>query len=195
MEPLRQTSALNAQLAWAPKPGAAARCRLEGDDPRADGRRRVVLLGRDQIVIARSVAGVFMQIALKPAAFRGVALRLSPADDGGFRYEIRLAHSDPDLCVTLVELSDDSEIQAEWRLWARFLGLPTLVEREEGVEAPESARLGAVRVHGARPRRRGKTMLSRRARFLVRRKVGRPDLCVARDGAAHEMFSGSKRER
>jgi hypothetical protein len=174
----------------APRPGVAEPRRIEVCDPRADERRRVVLLARDRVVIARSVAGVFMHIAMTPDAYRGVVLRLSALRDDSFHYEVRLVHRDPDLSVTLLEASDDSEIQAEWRLWARFLGLPTLVEREEGSAVPESARLGEVAIARVRPRRRGKTMTSRRARFLTRRKTGRLDPCHRAPADRREIFPG-----
>jgi Family of unknown function (DUF6101) len=179
----------------APRPGAGAPRRIEASDPRADGRRRIVLVARDRIEIARCVAGVFMHIALPPRAFAGIVLRLNGASENGFHYEVRLAHADPDLSVILFEADDDCEVQAEWRLWARFLNLPTLVERIENRPEPEMARLGAVRVRAASPRRRGKSLTSRRARFLVRRKTGRPELANAPGGPALELFSGSKRDR
>jgi hypothetical protein len=184
-----------AAAAPAPKPGVADPRRIEVCDPRADGRRRVVLLARDRVVIARSVAGVFMQIAMTPNAYRGVVLRLSALQDGSFHYEIRLAHRDPDLSVTLQEASDDSEIRAEWRLWARFLGLPALVEREEGCAEPESAHLGEIAVAQAQARRRGKTMMSRRPRFLTRRKTGRLDASHRLPPGSRVMFPGSKEGR
>ena len=155
----------------------------------------MVLLARDRVVIARSVAGVFMHIAMTPDAYRGVALRLSAARDDGFHYEIRLVHRDPDLCVTLHDASDDSEIQAEWRLWARFLGLPTLVEREEGSAVAESAHLGEIAVAGVRARRRGKTITGRRPRFLTRRKTGRLDPSRQLPADRREIFAGSKDDR
>jgi hypothetical protein len=175
----------------APKPGAAEARRIVAADPRADGRRREVMLARGSVQIARSVAGVRMNILLAASAYRGVVLRLRGADDARFSYQIELAHRDPDLSVTLLEASDDNEIQAEWRLWAKFLGLPTLVEREEGRAEPERARLGEVVVSQRKPRRRGGAMARRRPRFLTRRKPGRgspgPSLAGSR-----EIFPGSK---
>jgi Family of unknown function (DUF6101) len=179
----------------APRPGAGTPRRIEASDPRADGQRRVVLVARDSIEIARCVAGVFMHIALPSRAFAGVVLRLSGASDNRFHYEVRLAHADPDLSVTLFEADDDCEIQAEWRLWARFLKLPTLVERCQNQPEPEMARLGEVALRSAGPRRRGKSLTSRRARFLVRRKTGRPELATAPSEPVLEFFSGSKLDR
>jgi hypothetical protein len=195
MQPERIQPHADVHSLRAPIPGVAGSRRIEASDPRADGRRRVVLLARDRVVIARSVAGVFMHIAMAPNAYRGVVLRLNALRDNVFHYEIRLAHRDPDLSVTLQEASDDSEIQAEWRLWARFLGLPALVEREEGRDEAEGAQLGQLRIARVRMRRRGKTINSRRPRFLVRRKIGRVDPDRLSLAGAREIFGGSKEDR
>jgi hypothetical protein len=195
MQAERSLTFSDAEAPRAPRPGVAEPRRIEVCDPRADGRRRVVLLARDRVVIARSVGGVFMQIAMTPNAYRGVVLRLTALRDDGFHYEIRLVHRDPDLCVTLHEASDDSEIQAEWRLWAKFLGLPPLVEREEGSVEPEGAHLGEIVVARMRARRRGKTITARRPRFLTRRKTGRADRRRASLAGAREIFPGSKPDR
>ena len=197
MQPERSQPLFGAEALRAPRPGFAGPRRIEACDPRADGRRRVVLLARDRVVIARSVAGVFMHIAMTPNAYRGVVLRLNALRDNVFHYEIRLAHRDPDLCATLQEASDDSEIQADWRLWARYLGLPTLVEREGGRAEPEAAHMGAVALAHTLARRRGKTITGRRPRFLARRKTGRTDPDRASLAGAREIFpgSGAKEER
>jgi Family of unknown function (DUF6101) len=165
--------------------------RFEASDARADERRRVVLVARESIVIARSVGGVFMRIALKPRAYRGVLLSLTGLDGVGFRYEIRLSHRDPDFGVLLAELRDQNEAEAAWRDWARYLGLPELVERVEGVVEDAQSKLGAVVVGRPGLRRRGRALGSRRARFLTRRKMGRPELCVCVAAEPHELFRGS----
>ncbi len=195
MQPERSQNLAGVEAPRAPKPGVAEPRRIEVCDPRADGRRRVVLLARDRVVIARSVAGVFMHIAMAANAYRGVVLRLSALRDDGFHYEIRLVHRDPVLCVTLLEASDDSEIQAEWRLWAKFFGLPALVEREEGGAEAEDAHLGEIAIAGAKARRRGKTMTSRRPRFLTRRKTGRLDGSRLLPADRREIFPGAKQDR
>lgn len=194
--PAERSNALaTTALQTAPKPGSAAPRRIETADPRADGRRRIVLLARDRVEIARSVGGVYMHLTIAPNAYRGVVLRLTGARDNAFQYEVLLAHRDPDLSILLAEADDDSEIQAEWRLWARFLRLPTLVEREDGCPEPELTRLGAVSIAPPGPRRRGKALTARRARFLVRRKMGRPELTLAPFEAPSEIFPGSKQDR
>lgn len=178
----------------APKFPAFTPRRFAAPDPRADGRRRLIRLDSDSVHIARVVAGVSMNVTVATSAYRGVGLRVAGARDDGFTYEITLIHADPDLCVALARVDDDLEVQAEWRLWARVLGLPALVERAEGRDEPDSPLIGRVALRDAAPRRRGKTIASRRARFLTRRKVGRPELC-ARVEANCELFRGSNPER
>lgn len=178
----------------APKFPAFAPRRFAAPDPRADGRRRLVRLDSDNVHIARVVAGVSMNVTVATSAYRGVALRVASARADGFTYEIRLVHADPDLNVALAEVDDDFEVQAEWRLWARVLGLPALVERVEGRDEPDRPLMGRVAVREAAPRRRGRTITARRARFLTRRKVGRPELCQP-IGPARELFGGSNPER
>jgi hypothetical protein len=173
----------------APKYSAFEARRFAAPDPRADGRRRMVRLDGDKVAIDRVVGGVFMRVTVPTSAYRGVALRVIDGRDSGFTYEIRLLHADPDLSVALAETSDDEEIQAEWRLWARVLGLPALVERAEGCSEPDQQLLGRVAVRPAAPRRRGKTILARRPRFLARRKLGRRELCVKVE-RNEELFGG-----
>ena len=75
-----------------------------------------------------------------------------------------------------------------------FCLMVALVERAEGRDEPDSPLIGRVALRDAAPRRRGKTIASRRARFLTRRKVGRPELC-ARVEANCELFGGSTPDR
>jgi hypothetical protein len=179
----------------APKHGAFAPRQFAAPDARADGHRRLVRLDADNVIIARAVAGVPMNVTVPTSAYRGVVLRLAGVRDDAFSYEVRLVHADPDLCVTLAEADDDWDINAEWRLWARAFGLPTLVERVEGREEPDRPMLGKVVARGPAPRRRGKTIAARRARFLTRRKVGRPELCAHVIEGARELFGGADPER
>jgi len=169
-----------------PAPPCPASRRIEAPDARADERRRVVWLTAERVQIARSVAGVFMRIDIAPSAYRGVALSLTHFDDEGFHYEVRLAHADADLDVTLETCVDGAQATAHWKRWAHFFGAPRLVEREPG-------RFEDWGVEGAarhdRQRRRGRARARRRPRFALRRVVGEwGELAVAR--GEPEMFSG-----
>ena len=178
----------------APKHTAFAPRRFAAPDPRADERRRLVRLDGEKVAIHRVVGGVFMRVTVPTSAYRGVALRVVDAREDGFSYQISLVHADPDLSVALAETRDDSEVQAEWRLWARALGLPALVERVAGHDEPADTMLGRVAVKPVAPRRRGKTIVSRRPRFLARRRIGRPELCVEVP-KVEELFGGPDYER
>lgn len=173
----------------APCLGSRAARRIEAPDARADGRRRTVLLSRERVEIARSVDGVFMRIALKPGAYRGVLLRVAGLDEAGFRYEIHLIHQDPEFNVALAQSYDQSEAQTAWSRWARFVGLPTLAERIEGIYEPARPTAPSPRPGEADRRRRRRGVGARRPRFLTRRKVGRPDDCV-HVAFERELFPG-----
>src|ERR1700677_5293980 len=95
----------------APTPGSRRVLRLEAPDGRADELRRVVLVARDRVVIARSVGGIFMQILLTPSAYRGVLLRLVSLDEAGFHYEISLVHHDPDFGLLLPQVAHAKKSQ------------------------------------------------------------------------------------
>ena len=158
-----------APLPIEPKPPLLS---FETGDPRSDNRRRVIDVARDIVTIRRAVAGVPMAIRVPSSAYRGVGLRVAGLEEGRFRYEVRLLHRDPDLSVPLAEGGDGSQIEDAWRAWVAFLRLPALVERVEG--ALVEVNLDAVDLFRRRPcpRRRGRATLSRRPRFLRRRKVG-----------------------
>jgi hypothetical protein len=69
--------------------------------------------------------------------------------------------------------------------------LPALVERVEGVY--EAARPGRGGAASGKPDTRRRGRASRRARFLTRRKLGRPELCVRVD-RSRVLFDGWREE-
>lgn len=162
--------------------------RIEVTDPRADNRRRVIDVAREGIAIRRSVKGVVMRIRVASSAYRGVALRIVGLEDGRFHYEVRLAHRDPDLSVPLTEGHDQRVVETEWRRWVRFFRAPALVGRVHGedVEVNIDATDLAQRLPAGR--RRGHGTVTRRPRFLARRKTGltlAADLQVAASDDEH----------
>ena len=138
-------------------------------DPRADRGRREIDVSADRVTIRRRLKGIDMRLSLAVSAYKGVALCLHPVD-GRLTYQVRLVHRDSDLSVLLDEAPDDADIIADWRLWARVLGRPALVEREIGTFELASADPEAVERSGALARR--KRPLKRRPRILSRRKEG-----------------------
>lgn len=151
---------------------------LSQQDARAEGGLRHVRVSRRDILILRRFAGVDMRILAPVAAYRGVALSIETAQDGGLAFRVSLAHPDPDFNVVLAETTDCDAIAADWSYWAEYLALPRLAE-EDG----EMREVGARR--SAFARRRNPAVAKRRPRFLARRKCGEP----ARAGV---VFSGER---
>ena len=147
--------------------------RIEASDPRSDNRRRVVEVAREAVTIRRAVAGVAMAIRVASEAYRGVALRITGFEDGRFYYEVMLAHRDPDLSVPLCEGEDLAAIEAQWRTWVAFLGLPALAGRTGSTDIPVN--LDDVKLTRRIPhtRRRAGAAGLRRPRFPKRRALGR----------------------
>jgi hypothetical protein len=171
------------------------RLRVERDDPRADNRRRVIDVAREAVIIHRTVARVAMTICVPAIAYPGVALRLTGLSGGGVRCEVRLAHQDPDLCVLLAEGDDQAPIEARWREWVGFFGLPALVERIEAGALEASLEVVEIAQRGPRPRRGGKASTPRRPRFLARRKVGHRSFTTTVHTNPHVLFPGSNFDR
>jgi len=154
--------------------------RYPAQDSGADGQVRQVELDRDHVVVRRAVRGMRMSVGLPVSAFRGVALRLVPADgEHPATVTVMLDHNDYALSVPLYAASDSDDVTAIWKAWGRVLGLPLLVAAGDGVLREPFARLGALDVDQPRSRRRRRSVIKRRRpSILLRRKPGR---CI--DGA------------
>ncbi len=184
--------ALPAKTPPAPPVRSANAIRIETGDPRSDDRRRVVDVGRDAVTIRRAVAGVPMAIRIACRSFRGVSLRIVGLDDGCFRYEVRLAHRDPDLSVPLAQGGDLAAVEAQWREWVAFLRLPALAGRSESADAAVNLHATELTRRVAHERRGGGALASRRPRRLKRRAfVSRPDTGVI-DGDPVVLVHGWK---
>jgi hypothetical protein len=165
-QPIQETSAT-------PRSGNAGSHALAGFDPRADGAARRIAFDHECVAILRRYKGIDMRVAVPVATYRGVMLA-PPTEGENEAYEVRLVHGDPDLSVTLYQTSSKAEGVPEWRLWARFFGLPPLVE---GVLANDSAPAGRGAAVGEAPKvcRSVAVAATRWPRFLTRRKVGRAE--------------------
>lgn len=154
--------------------------RYPAKDSGADGQVRQVELHRERVVLRRAVRGMRMSVRLPVSAFRGVALRLIPADgEDPATVTVMLAHNDQALSVPLYAACDSDNISAIWKAWGRVLGLPLLVADDDGALREPFERLGAIVVDTPRTRRRRRSSLKRRRpSILLRRKPGR---CI--DGA------------
>ena len=159
--------------------------RFEAADELADGRRCVVDLHREHVVLRRSVRGMRMALNLPVAAFRGIAIRLTGASDPGKSDQsnsdhlptgiaVMLEHADPALSVPLFSSPEADDIVAEWQSWGRVLGLPLLVAEGDGSLREPFARLGALRIEPPAWRRRRRSAIAkRRPSRLLRRQPGK----------------------
>jgi hypothetical protein len=174
----RQTNARELALA-----GSSRHARLDPptlplcfatDDARADGGTRFVELHPQRVIVRRAVRGMTMALNVPLRAYLGVALHLQPpfgADNG--TVAVMLEHSDPGLSLPLYQATDGLDIIAEWRAWARLLGLPLLVGEQHGAVRAAFPHSGVLRVWSPASRRRRRTAVQqRRPRFLARRRVG-----------------------
>ena len=153
--------------------------RFEAADTAADGRRRVVDLHRERVVLRRSVGGMRMALNMPVAAFRGVAIRLTGqegAEEGAppSSLAVVLEHADPALSLKLYAEPGTDDIVAEWQAWGRVLGLPLLVAEGDGSLREPFQRLGRLRVEAPTWRRRRRTAIARRRPSrLLRRRAGK----------------------
>jgi Family of unknown function (DUF6101) len=146
--------------------------RYAASDAAADGRVRDIELHRRRVVVRRTLSGMRMALNLPVIAFAGVALKLSAGADGT-EAAVMLAHKDPGLALPLFVSCEGDDATAEWRVWGAVLGLPLLVEEEDGWREV-FARLGGLRLGAVRARRRRRSVLrKRRPSILMRRQPGR----------------------
>ncbi len=143
-----------------------------------------VFLEKNMASICRRLpSGIPMAMRLPMAAFEGVAIRIVPdriGDDGEVEGDgvavVELMHRDPQLSLPLSVASDLGDVAADWKAWARVLGLPMLLVEADGSWRPIETRIGQIAVAAPRPRRARSVLNGRRPRFLARRKTGRmPD--------------------
>jgi hypothetical protein len=91
-------------------------------------------------------------------------------------------HHDPMLSVPLLVADDLDDIAADWRAWAAAYRLPMLLVEADGEARTLEETLGGVKMSMPRQRRQGRITLTRRPRFLVRRRTGDLGLRLMIDG-------------
>jgi hypothetical protein len=129
-----------------------------------DGVQRI-RIKEDRVEVSRRIGGIDTLLSVPTESFKGVTLR----NGEGSGFEISLLHIDPCMTLPLYRAADDRDIIAIWRRYARTLGLPLLVEDNEG-------RLQSISEESPRlpfDRRGGSPLKNRRPRFLSRRAMGR----------------------
>jgi len=143
-------------------------------DAAADECIRSVELTRERVVLRRCVGGMLMALNLPVKSYLGVALRLEPPrGEAQSAVTLVLEHRDAALSLPLYRAEDTTDVVAEWQSWARVLRLPLLVAEADGGLREPFARIGALRVDDALPRRRQRgTVKRRRPSIFLRRRAG-----------------------
>ncbi|MBM3530873.1 MAG: hypothetical protein FJX62_22580 [Alphaproteobacteria bacterium] len=150
--------------------------RYAARDGGADGQVRQIELDRERVTLKRAVRGIRMNVGVPVHEFRGVSMRTLPPDSGDpAAVAVMLEHRDPGLSVPLHVAAEGDEAMAQWKAWARVLGLPLLVTEGDGSLREPYRRIGRIGVGKPVPRRKRRaTLKRRRPSFLMRRKAGRP---------------------
>ncbi len=142
-------------------------------DRAADEQVRQVELHRERVVLRRMVGGIKMSVNLPVNLYLGVVLRMEPATSTSEAViAVVLEHNDPALSLTLCRACENSDVVADWRSWARALGLPLLVVQSDGRLREAFARLDRVWTGSPIGRRRRSSMRGRRASIPLRRGHG-----------------------
>ena len=146
--------------------------RFAAADERTDDGTRIVEIGRDRVLMLRSVRGVRMRLRIPLDGFLGVAARALAAGEEADRIAITLEHGDPALSIVLHVGADVEELLAEWQLWGRVLGRPLLIAGLDGNLRPAVDALA----NESSPRRRRRTPLRKRRPYFFARRKGFPVL-------------------
>jgi hypothetical protein len=148
--------------------------RFTANDAVADERVRHVELHPERVILRRAIQGMRIALNVPVQAYLGVAIRLSPEQDGTPAVvAVYLEHRDRALSIELYAAENSDDVVAEWQLWSRVLGLPLLVTGSDGAFNAPFPSIGAVRCKAPTQRRRRRSPLARRRpRFLARRRAG-----------------------
>ena len=150
--------------------------RYAARDGGADGQIRQIEIDRERVVLRREVRGISMKIGVRVTEFAGVTMRtLPPEGEEPAAVAIMLEHRDNGLTVPLFVATEGDDAMAQWKSWARVLGVPLLVADDNGALREPYRRIGRLAVGQTAPRRRRRAAVKwRRPSILMRRKPGRP---------------------
>lgn len=135
-----------------------------------------VLLDGDSVTLTGSADGASFHRMVPLSDYRGVAVRIVPAEGGDLSITVELLHADPALTIPLIVAATPGEIVADWQCWAKVLRRPLLLVGEDGSIVEPTPRMGGVGIRALKPRRLHSFFAARRPRFLTRRKTGRAHL-------------------
>jgi hypothetical protein len=165
--------------------------RYAARDGGADGEVRQIEIDRDRVVMRRAVRGIRMNVGVPVAEFRGVTMRMLPADgEQPASVAVTLDHRDDGLSVPLFLAFDSDDALAIWKSWGNVLGLPLLVAEDDGALREPFERMGDVELGSPMPRRKRRAAIrQRRPSILMRRKPGRPNAEPGIHRGEHEIIA------
>ena len=132
-----------------------------------------VAVNHEVVVEGNLKCGLPTRIACPSDSFRGVAAKLSLAEDRDeIVAELILLHRDTSLNLPVARSDDMDDLAADWQMWGKRFNLPLILIEPDGVEQMVSNRIGSLDVAPTKTRRPSAEFRSRRPRFLVRRKAG-----------------------
>lgn len=119
------------------------------------------------------MSGLPATVVLPARAFRGVAARAIEDGEGNVTVTLELLHADAMLSVPLLVADNLEDIAADWRTWASAYGLPMLLIEADGVARTLEESLGAaIQALPVKERRKRRSSINPRPRFLARRRSG-----------------------
>ena len=136
---------------------------LSMPDARADGALRHVSVSAEQVTICRRYQGIAMRVIVPCTQYRGIVMR-RVAQDGGVRHEVALLHRDAELTVPLGHDADAPGAAQNCERWAAWFDLPAL----RGASSADAD----LSIAAPKARRRSATLVNRRRRYALRRKMG-----------------------
>ena len=136
------------------------------------------------VVVKRKLemSGLPATLVMPANAFAGVAARAIEDGEGNVTVTLELMHADPALSVPLLVAHDLDDVAADWRAWAEAYRLPMLLVEADGVARNLEDSLGAMRKAEPKTRRKRASSMTRRPRFLARRRSGNLGLRLVING-------------
>lgn len=115
-------------------------------------------------------SGVAIKIKVPVSEYYGVAVSTIINDEGALSSEITLVHKEEDLNYRVYKELGNANVVAEWQNWGKKLRLPLYIKSGNGDLMAYSSQVSGVLLGNSNERKKAIGEVSRRPRFLNRRK-------------------------